>query len=101
MNITPHWEKAMPGFQTPLQKLEAELQKETPKYAVHDPSNGLISETQKERGGQLNTIILDGITKFILREIKEDGWQKVVEKWKGQGGDVMAKEYTAALKAIQ
>lgn len=56
----------------------------------------LTSPTYLERGGELDTLIRDAQTKFIMGKIDEAGWQAEVENWKKAGGDKVIEEYTAA-----
>ena len=53
------------------------------------------SKTYSEKGGELDTLIRDAQTKFIMGKIDEAGWQAEVDKWRKAGGDKMIEEYTA------
>jgi putative aldouronate transport system substrate-binding protein len=65
---------------------------------VADPSLGLISPTQIEKNEQLNTIITDARTKYIMGEIDEAGFDAQVELWKKTGGSQVAKELAELYK---
>lgn len=63
--------------------------------AVGDPSLKLVSPTNVERGGELNTMLVDATTKFILGELDEAGFGQAVEQWKQAGGAKVAEEFAA------
>lgn len=66
---------------------------ENENYIVPNPAITLKSTTYNERGGELEQIITDAQTKFIMGQIDEAGWKAEVEKWRKSGGDQMAAEY--------
>ncbi|MFD0682263.1 MULTISPECIES: extracellular solute-binding protein [unclassified Paenibacillus] len=80
------------------------IEKENMKYAVPNPALTLTSVTYTERGRELEQMIQDAQTKFIMGKIDEAGWQAEVDKWRKAGGDKLIKEYedsyakTAAMK---
>jgi putative aldouronate transport system substrate-binding protein len=61
--------------------------------AIFDPSVGLISTTNVERGTQLKTMLNDASIQFILGDLDENGFKAVVEEWKKVGGSQVAKEF--------
>ncbi|ASA22405.1 extracellular solute-binding protein [Paenibacillus donghaensis] len=69
---------------------------ENDKYAVANPALTLISVTFTERGSELEQIITDAETKFIMGKIDEAGWSAEVERWKNNGGEQLMEEYKAA-----
>ncbi|MNP72733.1 Lipoprotein LipO precursor [compost metagenome] len=71
---------------------------ENDKYAVANPALTLISATYTERGSELEQLITDAETKFIMGKIDEAGWKAEVEKWKKNGGDKMMEEYKASFQ---
>jgi len=93
MGIVPAEVNAIKGDLTPLEILEQEIPIENEQYAIHNPTINLISETQAEKGSQLNTIIEDANIKYIMGEIDVDGWKAQIENWRSSGGDQMAEEY--------
>lgn len=84
---------SLEGDLSPLEILELEIPNENEQYAIHNPAINLISETQAERGSQLNTIISDANIKFIMGQIDEEGWKSEIEKWRSGGGDQIAEEF--------
>lgn len=68
-------------------------------YAVADDSMGLISELYNEIGGDLDTLLEDAKTLYIMGEIDKDEFQNRLQQWKKQGGDDVAAEYAALYEA--
>ena len=66
---------------------------ENEEFAIHNPTTKLISDTQAEKGPQLNTIISDANIKYIMGQLDEKGWKKEIDRWRTSGGDKMAEEY--------
>jgi putative aldouronate transport system substrate-binding protein len=71
---------------------------ENENYIVPNPALTLKSNTYNERGGELEQIITDAQTKFIMGQIDEAGWKAEVERWRKSGGDQMAAEYKESYK---
>lgn len=69
--------------------------KENAKIAIENPVNAFISDTASEKGKELDKLIEDARTKFIMGALDENGWNKVVEQWKQNGGSKVIEEYTA------
>jgi putative aldouronate transport system substrate-binding protein len=61
--------------------------------AVANPTLPLVSNTQIERGSELDKIVNDARVKFIYGELDEAGWNKAVELWKTSGGAKIIEEY--------
>ncbi|RRJ65726.1 extracellular solute-binding protein [Paenibacillus oralis] len=78
---------------TALFDLNKKIVYENENYIVPNPALTLKSETYNERGGELEQIITDAQTKFIMGQIDEAGWQAAVKRWRESGGDQIAKEY--------
>ncbi|MNE88533.1 Lipoprotein LipO precursor [compost metagenome] len=68
-------------------------------YTVENPALTLESDTYTERGKDLETIILDAQTKFIMGMIDEEGWQAELARWKAAGGNQMCLEYELAYRS--
>ncbi|WNQ13241.1 extracellular solute-binding protein [Paenibacillus aurantius] len=66
------------------------------KYAVNNPALTLLSDTYTERGKELEQMITDAETKFIMGKIDEAGWKAEMDKWKKAGGDKLMQEYKEA-----
>ncbi|MNP86675.1 Lipoprotein LipO precursor [compost metagenome] len=45
------------------------------------------------RGKELEQMITDAETKFIMGKIDEAGWKTEIDKWKKAGGDKLMEEY--------
>lgn len=65
---------------------------------VRDPSIGLISDTRNKLGNELMTLIGDAVSKYIIGDLDDDGFDQVIEDWKSSGGDEMLKEFEEAYK---
>ncbi len=73
----------------------------TEEYAescVRDYASPLLSDTQTEKGGELDKLLKDARERYIMGEIDEAGYDAAVESWYAQGGSKIAEEYTAAYK---
>lgn len=93
LGIVPAEENALVGDISQLEQLERELPVENEEFAIHNPTTKLISDTQAEKGPQLNTIISDANIKYIMGQLDEKGWKKEIDRWRTSGGDKMAEEY--------
>lgn len=69
-------------------------------HIVPNPVLTLRSQTFVERGGELEQLITDAQTKFIMGNIDEAGWRAQVQHWRDSGGDAMAAEYKASYEAL-
>lgn len=68
---------------------------------VKNPVMGLYSETDAQKGGQINQDI-GSITNDILQGREPvSAWDDVVEKWKSDGGDEIRDEFQAALEEAE
>jgi putative aldouronate transport system substrate-binding protein len=82
-----------PSKQTELFLKNHKIVKENEAFAILNPALNLHSRTFLERGSELEMIITDAQTKFIMGKLDEEGWGAEVEKWRKNGGDLMAQEY--------
>lgn len=62
------------------------------KMAVNDPTTSLFSQTQAEKGAELQTIITDATYQFILGKLDERGFAAEIERWRKSGGNQMIDE---------
>jgi putative aldouronate transport system substrate-binding protein len=85
--------KAKAGNEPPLVQKEARLNAESEKIALANPTEALVANTQSEKGGELDKIVLDGAIKFIMGKLDEEGLKKNVDAWRKAGGDQLTKEY--------
>ncbi|WP_231506289.1 extracellular solute-binding protein [Paenibacillus sp. UNC451MF] len=92
---------AKPMKQTDLFRRNVQITKENEKYIVVNPALTLDSATFSERGKELEQIISDAETKFIMGKLDQAGWKAEIEKWKKAGGERMAQEYKEAYERSQ
>lgn len=71
---------------TPQGEKGTAMAKENAKYVVPNISLTLTSATYMERGNELDLLISDAQTKYIMGKIDEAGWQAEVDKWLKAGG---------------
>ncbi|WP_079913267.1 extracellular solute-binding protein [Paenibacillus sp. 32352] len=94
----PSFEVTGTGLPLKLNDLQAKGWKvvaDNLKNTVPNIALTLTSKTYSEKGGELDTLIRDAQTKFIMGKIDEAGWQAEVDKWKKAGGDKVIEELTA------
>ncbi|ASB89974.1 MULTISPECIES: extracellular solute-binding protein [Bacillus] len=77
---------------TRLFKHRQQVVKEGEKIAVFNPAESLVSDLYTQKGAQLDNIILDAKTQFIIGDIDEKGFQDAVELWYKSGGEELMKE---------
>jgi putative aldouronate transport system substrate-binding protein len=75
--------------------------KENARYAVENAVLTLISETAIEKGAELEKIVDDARTKFVMGEIDENAWKAEIEKWKNRGGNKIIEEYTKQYEELK
>ncbi|CAG7641101.1 Lipoprotein LipO [Paenibacillus solanacearum] len=81
---------------TPLGEKGTTMARDGGKLAVPNPALTLTSAIYTERGKELDQMIWDAQTKFIMGKLDDAGWQGEVDKWRKAGGDQLIKEYEAA-----
>jgi len=81
-----------PVGETDTDKMLSSRMAQYAEIAIPDPSAGLISPTQTEKNEQLNTILQDARTKYVLGEIDDAGYDAMLAQWKKAGGEQVAKE---------
>jgi len=92
--------KALKGNVDPSVAKFQKLTEDNEKYAVPNPALSLISKTYMEKGKQLDQIMTDARTKFIMGELDEKGFDDAVATWKKNGGDQVISEYKAEYEKI-
>ncbi|WP_240415830.1 extracellular solute-binding protein [Paenibacillus periandrae] len=80
---------------TPIGEKGTMVAKENTKYSVGNPALTLNSATYSERGKELEQMIWDAQTKYIMGKLDDAGWQAEIEKWKKAGGSKIMDEYKA------
>lgn len=65
-------------------------------HVVPNVALTLLSPTYTERGSELDTMIRDAQTKYIMGKIDEAGWEAEVANWRKAGGDKVMEEFTEA-----
>ncbi len=73
--------------------------KDNENYAVFDPTAPYISVMYANKGPQLDAIMDEADTKFIVGQINEDEWKAQRQRWLDVGGQQVIEEYTEAYKA--
>ena len=56
---------------------------------------GLISELYNDIGAELDTLLSDAKTLYIMGEIDKNEYNNRLEQWRKQGGDDIAAEYAS------
>jgi len=90
--------RTIPVKRTYLQARILEVLEENLPYAVPNPILGLISETYNEVGADLDTLISDAETKYIMGLITKEEYLEQLEIWKERGGAKIAEEYARAYR---
>lgn len=85
-------QQGTPLLMTPIQEKIDKLTKENEKYIVGNPAEPLISNTYTMKGAQLDTMINDARTKFIVGQLDEAGYKAALEQWRKSGGDDYIRE---------
>lgn len=80
----------------PIAEKGTKLAREDLKYSVPNPALTLSSAIYSERGSELDQMMSDAETKYIMGKIDDAGFQAEIEKWRKAGGDTLIKEYEDA-----
>ncbi|CAM3374326.1 extracellular solute-binding protein [Marinicrinis lubricantis] len=94
-------EQSIPGllkakWDLPVKQRAEELVVDNNNFLIHDPTAPLESKTNIELGPRLQQSINDATFQFILGDIDEEGFQKVVDKWLSDGGQKIIDEFNAS-----
>ena len=87
--------------QESLSALADRLVEDNEKFIVQDPSVGLESATNDDKGTELYKIISDATYNYMLGNMDEAGFTKEVERWEKGGGSQIAQEYEAAYRQLE
>jgi len=64
--------------------------------SVFNPTFGLDSETFNQRGADLDMMMHDATTQYVMGAIDMDAFLAVLEDWRNSGGRQMAEEFAAS-----
>lgn len=67
-------------------------------YIVPNLALTLESETYADQGMELDIMITDAQTKFIMGQIGEEDWKIEIDRWRKAGGNQMIREYEDAYR---
>lgn len=87
-----------PGNQGEIMTNIQHMFKENQKLAIQDYSVPLTSETNNQKGKELQKIITDASVKYIVGQLDQSGWEAAVDAWRSRGGDQILEEFNAAYK---
>ncbi len=73
-----------------------EVYDENREYAVTNPMAPYTSDTYAITGTQLDAIIAEAKTNYIVGKIDENGWAEAIEQWMKMDGDLVIEDYTNA-----
>lgn len=73
-----------------------EVYDENKLHIVANPAEPYVSDTYSTRGPQLNAIMSEANTKFIVGQISEDEWKAQRDRWLQQGGQKVIDELNKA-----
>lgn len=82
---------------TPLAMKGYKMEPDNLKFAVHNPTLTLSSQTYSERGKELDQMMWDAETNYIVGKLDDAGFAAAIDKWRKAGGDNLIKEFEAAL----
>jgi putative aldouronate transport system substrate-binding protein len=85
-------DKSLKVRPTVVRKKSNEVQKENEAIVVPNPAEPFVSNVYSQKGPQLDNIISDARTKFIVGLIDEAGFKAAVELWRKSGGNDYMKE---------
>lgn len=68
-------------------------------WSVSNPMAPYTSDTYSISGTQLDAIIAEAKTNFIVGKIDEEGWKEAIEQWVKMDGDLVCKDYQDAYEA--
>jgi putative aldouronate transport system substrate-binding protein len=84
---------AKPSRESELFLKNQQITRDNERFVVLNPALNLQSATFSDKGEELDLLITDAETRFIMGKIDEDGWKSEVERWRQHGGARMMQEY--------
>lgn len=100
----PSFEVTGTGLPLELNELQAKGWKvvaDNLQNAVPNVALTLTSMTYVEKGAELDTLIRDAQTKYIMGKIDDAGWEAELERWKKAGGNQVIEEFTAEYNKLK
>lgn len=94
MGIAPT--KLKTAYVNDVAKKVDEVYAENRDYAVTNPMAPYTSDTYAITGTQLDAIIAEAKTNYIVGNIDEKGWAEAIKQWYKMDGDLVMKDYTDA-----
>lgn len=74
--------------------------KDNENYVVGNPAEPFVSDTYSRKGPQLDAIITEANTKFIVGQITEEQYKAELERWKTNGGNDYVAEINKQYKEL-
>lgn len=93
-SITSYNDPKMQDFIATIEEMEKEYNKNP--YA--DPTRGIYSQTEEEKGEELNQYIIGEQTKMISGHRSVSEWDDMVQEWMDRGGADLIKEKNEGLQ---
>lgn len=87
------------AYTTDVAQKVQEVYDENEIWAVANPAEPYVSDTYSTKGPQLDAILSEANTKYIVGQISLDEWKAQLERWRTQGGNDVIKEMNEAYKA--
>ncbi|XEC94334.1 extracellular solute-binding protein [Paenibacillus tarimensis] len=85
-----------PIYQPDLYRKNEQIIQLNEDYIIPNPALTLESETYADRGKELDIMITDAQTNFIMGKIDEEEWKLEIDRWRKAGGSRMIREYEDA-----
>lgn len=86
-------------YTAPVAEKIDQVYEENRGYAVPNPAEPYVSATYSKKGPQLDSIMDEAKTKFIVGQIDEAAYLAEIERWKTMGGADVIKEMNEAYQA--
>ncbi len=85
-------------FSYDVQVKAIELINNNEKHLIHNPAIALNSDTFVLEGSRLYQVIEDATIRYILGQIDEEDFQRAINLWYEEGGNMIIEEFTASSK---
>lgn len=87
------------AYTVDIAKKVEDVYKENENWAVANPTEPYVSDTYSTKGPQLDAIMSEANTKYIVGQITLDEWKAQRDRWMSQGGADVIKEMNEAYQA--